>query len=289
MWLTGSPALPICMQPLPSEARSGPRPITMVRGRSALFTPRAGAAESVPIGALREGNDPLPVRRARLAGPGRRCYGASVEAQVGAVAAIAMPIELTAPVDVVMNTFSPGLIAPGEIEKVTPSSPTRTPLATAVVAEPDTPGEPAPSVSGPLPVVVVPGEPGATSVSGPLPVVVVGGGVAPRSAVPVRLPVAPRARRLGRAARGRDQGGAGQAMTAARTRTVMTVLAAIGLAISAYLTYVHYADLQPFCTGISDCERVQTSDWALVAGVPVALIGLLGYIGVLVALRVPGE
>ena len=78
-------------------------------------------------------------------------------------------------------------------------------------------------------------------------------------------------------------------MTDARMRNVMSGLAAVGLAISAYLTYVHYAEIQPFCTGISNCERVQTSDWALVAGVPVALTGLIAYLGILVALHVPGE
>lgn len=78
-------------------------------------------------------------------------------------------------------------------------------------------------------------------------------------------------------------------MSDARLRNVMTALAAIGLTISAYLTYVHYAEIQPFCTGGSDCERVQTSDWSLIAGVPVALAGLVGYAGILVALRVRGE
>jgi uncharacterized membrane protein len=78
-------------------------------------------------------------------------------------------------------------------------------------------------------------------------------------------------------------------MSPARLRMVMAGLAVVGLAISAYLTYVHYANLQPFCTGISDCERVQTSDWSLIAGVPVALAGLIGYVGILVALRVRGE
>ena len=43
------------------------------------------------------------------------------------------------------------------------------------------------------------------------------------------------------------------------------------------------------CTGVSNCERVQTSAYAMVAGVPVALIGLLGYLAILVALRLPGE
>jgi uncharacterized membrane protein len=78
-------------------------------------------------------------------------------------------------------------------------------------------------------------------------------------------------------------------MTDARTRRLMTGLAVIGLGISAYLTYVHYAEIQPFCTGISNCERVQTSDWSLIAGVPVALAGLIGYVAILATLRVPGE
>ena len=78
-------------------------------------------------------------------------------------------------------------------------------------------------------------------------------------------------------------------MSAGRLRTVMAGLAVVGLAISGYLTYVHYAEIQPFCTGISDCERVQTSDWALIAGVLVALAGLVGYLAILAALWVPGE
>lgn len=63
----------------------------------------------------------------------------------------------------------------------------------------------------------------------------------------------------------------------------MVVLAVLGLGISGYLTYVHYADVQPFCTGISNCERVQTSDYAEVTGLPVALVGVLGYVGILLA------
>jgi uncharacterized membrane protein len=44
---------------------------------------------------------------------------------------------------------------------------------------------------------------------------------------------------------------------------------------------VHYAGLQPAC-GISDgCETVQTSQYAYLAGIPVALLGLIMYIGVL--------
>ena len=45
-------------------------------------------------------------------------------------------------------------------------------------------------------------------------------------------------------------------------------LALLGLAISIYLTWVHYAGIEPVCTGISDCERVQSSDYAELAGHP---------------------
>jgi uncharacterized membrane protein len=68
-------------------------------------------------------------------------------------------------------------------------------------------------------------------------------------------------------------------------RRAIAGLALLGLAISAYLTWVHYADVEPICTGISDCERVQTSDYAELAGIPVAVIGVVGYAAVLVSLR----
>ncbi len=78
-------------------------------------------------------------------------------------------------------------------------------------------------------------------------------------------------------------------MSDRRTRAVMAALAGLGLAISAYLTWAHYADAEPFCTGISDCTRVQTSDYAAVAGIPVALIGVAGYLGLLATLALRAE
>jgi uncharacterized membrane protein len=72
-------------------------------------------------------------------------------------------------------------------------------------------------------------------------------------------------------------------------RRAIAVLAALGLAISAYLVYVHYADAKPLCTGLGDCVRVQASDYAELAGVPVALIGALGYLGILAGLALRGD
>ena len=67
------------------------------------------------------------------------------------------------------------------------------------------------------------------------------------------------------------------------------VLAVLGLGIAGYLTYVHYSGATPVCEISHGCEKVQTSDWSKLAGVPVALLGLIGYVGILGALLVPGE
>jgi uncharacterized membrane protein len=67
------------------------------------------------------------------------------------------------------------------------------------------------------------------------------------------------------------------------------VLAILGLGIAGYLTYVHYANVDPVCNIAHGCHKVQTSQYAKLAGVPVALLGLLGYVGIVAALLVPGE
>ena len=73
-------------------------------------------------------------------------------------------------------------------------------------------------------------------------------------------------------------------------RPVAAALAMLGVAIAGYLTYVHYAGIDPVCTGGGGCEAVQASQWSTLAGVPVALLGLVGYAGVLTCLLAwPGE
>jgi uncharacterized membrane protein len=67
----------------------------------------------------------------------------------------------------------------------------------------------------------------------------------------------------------------------------MTALAIVGLGVAAYLTYVHYAGIKPACTAGQSCLKVQTSQWSKLDGVPVALIGLIGYIGILTSLIAP--
>jgi len=65
-------------------------------------------------------------------------------------------------------------------------------------------------------------------------------------------------------------------------RLGVAVIAAVGAAVAAYLTYVHYRPDALVCTGGGGCEAVQESAYAELLGVPVALLGLLAYVAVLV-------
>jgi uncharacterized membrane protein len=73
-----------------------------------------------------------------------------------------------------------------------------------------------------------------------------------------------------------------------RLTLVVAALSVVGAVIAGYLTWVHYAELQPFCVGGGGaCERVQSSPYAELAGVPVAVLGLAGYLAVLASLALP--
>jgi uncharacterized membrane protein len=66
-------------------------------------------------------------------------------------------------------------------------------------------------------------------------------------------------------------------------------LALLGIGISIYLTYVHYAGIEPVCSSISNCERVQSSEYADLLGIPVAVLGIAGYAAILGSLRMRVE
>jgi len=74
-----------------------------------------------------------------------------------------------------------------------------------------------------------------------------------------------------------------------RLRVAAIVLALVGLGIASYLTYVHYEGIHPVCGLGGNCEKVQTSEWSKLAGIPVAVLGLIGYVVILVSLFIPGE
>jgi uncharacterized membrane protein len=69
----------------------------------------------------------------------------------------------------------------------------------------------------------------------------------------------------------------------------MATLTLVGLGIATYLVIVHYTGAEPVCAVNHGCETVQKSKYADLAGVPVALIGLIGYISILATFLVRGE
>jgi uncharacterized membrane protein len=75
-----------------------------------------------------------------------------------------------------------------------------------------------------------------------------------------------------------------------RLRIAIAVLSVIGIGVASYLTYIHYAGLKVVCfSGGGGCEAVQSSRWAKLDGVPVSVLGLIGYVGILGSLAVRGE
>ena len=65
-------------------------------------------------------------------------------------------------------------------------------------------------------------------------------------------------------------------------RTAIAALALAGAGIAAYLTATKLSGAAPVCS-TSGCETVQSSRYSELAGIPVALLGLLGYAAVLVS------
>jgi uncharacterized membrane protein len=76
-------------------------------------------------------------------------------------------------------------------------------------------------------------------------------------------------------------------MSTRAIRIVMIAIATVGLGVASYLTYVHYAGGPILCLKGGGCETVQHSIYSKLVGVPVALIGLIGYITILASLLVP--
>ena len=69
-----------------------------------------------------------------------------------------------------------------------------------------------------------------------------------------------------------------------RLRTAEILLSIVGLADSAYLSWIKLAHEESRCiVGLGDCLTVNTSRYSEIFGVPIALFGLAGYI-IIVAL-----
>jgi uncharacterized membrane protein len=75
-----------------------------------------------------------------------------------------------------------------------------------------------------------------------------------------------------------------------RIQLILAAIATAGLGIGGYLTVVHYSGGDPACiAGGGGCSKVQDSEYAELAGVPVPVIGLIGYLTLLAAAVLPGD
>lgn len=68
-------------------------------------------------------------------------------------------------------------------------------------------------------------------------------------------------------------------MSVRALRASVAALALAGAAVAGYLTWVRYSGATIACT-TGGCETVQSSSYSEIVGVPVALLGLLGYLAV---------
>jgi uncharacterized membrane protein len=72
-------------------------------------------------------------------------------------------------------------------------------------------------------------------------------------------------------------------------RIAAAVLAVIGIGVTAYLVWERYHGNAPFCAVGGGCLTVQRSEFSTVAGVPVAFLGLVAYVGLLLCALVPRQ
>lgn len=61
-------------------------------------------------------------------------------------------------------------------------------------------------------------------------------------------------------------------------------LAIIGLVDSLYLTWIKLSGSEAICSGVGGCDVVNTSEYALLAGIPIALFGATAYVAILLVL-----
>ena len=70
---------------------------------------------------------------------------------------------------------------------------------------------------------------------------------------------------------------------------VITVMSVLGLFVAGYLSWSHFSGEPVYCGGSNSCELVNSSRFAYLGPIPVALIGLTGYIIILVLSLIPSK
>lgn len=74
-----------------------------------------------------------------------------------------------------------------------------------------------------------------------------------------------------------------------RLRWISGILAILGLADAGYLSWIKLANAVAACSGIGDCASVNSSRYAEMWGIPVALFGAATYIAILILLLLEGR
>ncbi len=72
-------------------------------------------------------------------------------------------------------------------------------------------------------------------------------------------------------------------------RIALAIVALAGLGVSGYLTIVRFSGDVPVCVVGGGCGTVQKSEYSELAGIPVAVLGLAAYAGLLLAAILPGQ
>jgi uncharacterized membrane protein len=83
-------------------------------------------------------------------------------------------------------------------------------------------------------------------------------------------------------------GGASRGLGETGLRIALGVVAVAGLGVAGYLTAVRASGEDPACVIGGGCHTVQNSEYSELAGIPVAVLGLLAYAALLAAALLPG-
>jgi uncharacterized membrane protein len=75
---------------------------------------------------------------------------------------------------------------------------------------------------------------------------------------------------------------AGQPLAATANSVLIPLLAVLGLGVAGYMAYIEITHVEAVCGPVGECNVVQTSQYATIAGIPVAVLGLIFYLAVLV-------
>jgi uncharacterized membrane protein len=59
---------------------------------------------------------------------------------------------------------------------------------------------------------------------------------------------------------------------------ITRVLCVLGIGVAGYLAWTYVGGSEPYCGGTGSCSAVQNSRYANLAGIPVPVIGLAGYL-----------